>query len=1542
MADKDIFGFSGVKPYKPTEDSFGFSGVKPYKPEVLDSTEGMPWHEAADVSYSTYLKERDKFLDELKDARRLIKDEVMDHDSPFVKKVKDKVEKILELDRKWESKNKQERPEWYRQEEIAQKLEEGKEAAATRPDMSALSPTPAGRVRELFTPVFGPSPRQTKQAQWVKGDKPVKEKGWIEGFDLQQRGLIPSLIAKEGAEHAGFLDFPSFSEEARHTILGDSKWAKRGAGVVNAVTSMVESVVSPLGVATLGGAGLLPKAGKSIHAFFAADMTRAVVEHSPEVYELWKDPDATEQEKWEALSGQVLLATFAALSAKGVVSEKGIITEAAKSPAKAIEFTKGLGIYDHFARMAKRPESRGGKLETGRAKGEVLEKMEGETQAEFNKKVEEQRILEGIDSPVETPAEALKIKDIPLVEKPVAPEAVAAPDPIIRPDAPLKDREMAKDREIALDREMAKDREMVDADKLAEFRAELEAKGELGKGPEPLPETLPAPEIKPVPKADPLDSMTVKQLKAEAAKEEISLKGKKKKADIIAAIREWRAGKEKPTTITEPKSELPPDWQGRISPPEEIARQMREQQKIEDAAALEASREFLKGEEAVKPPIRDTVSRGAREVAEGFREQALSKFRPLERLEEMVLEKSGTERPAQDVAARFETLAGSSGKAELATRKFDRDIYDGIDSLAKSKSKDSSKVNADFNLYLFLKRTKNRLESDSKKKKVGNLTLDGVRGQLKALESEVGSDVMQGFGKLGAEFQKHADISLRLQVESGRMSKELYDLIKSENEFYAPFILRELGGWVDPKTGVETARNPLIDKAINKKAALDSVREIAKKIEGISSKDIKLKSLTDSMRSQLWQSVILAERNKAMLRLKEIAELDVDPKTGKIVGEFIKQLKKNEMPREGYGTVNVLHNGKKLRYELPSNSADVIKGLGTSPKGIVWSFLRGGAIPFKYGATTANIPFQFKNLFFADLPSAALMSKYGLGMNYKGKRSAGQVLASIKDIGPFLFGDAGYLKSLYSAISQGEGRMARKFDAQKLYEDAMDANVMRSTSQQQIIDPHSAFEYKLPNSDPRVLDSIGKITNMIEESFKIHGIQRALKLHGAKNVKELLERNPEAITEVRRYYGSPDFARFGKAMEHMNILYMFSNARMQGASRSVNRFAANTPEGKAARANLMTAVGVPAVMLYLHNLKNWEDELKDVPEYDKRNNFIVFLPWKIKRKLRSGEVIEGQDYLKIPKREDVKYISNAIENGLDFLRYKDPESITKIAAETIEDLSPTQLSLWGIVPSHPFVRGAAELGLQEQGYDIWRERPLLTDDMMRRKPEDRYRAGTSELAKRMGKIDLPVVGKTAPEKWERGVDIGSAGLFRQFIPRNLPEGRPDIFYRVPVKFLTKTFMASGYRESEEDVKNRERKRELDLEGGSEAFKLRNDAQSFISPFITRGMGLDNPKDQTAIYEAAKDAYPDYRTDPYSDMMVTAVEEALRPEKRDKDYLPNRPMQRGIRMLEILEPSSNARRKQKMKEWNASGKLTQRVVDLNKGLKEYLPLLRSKE
>jgi len=221
---------------------------------------------------------------------------------------------------------------------------------------------------------------------------------------------------------------------------------------------------------------------------------------------------------------------------------------------------------------------------------------------------------------------------------------------------------------------------------------------------------------------------------------------------------------------------------------------------------------------------------------------------------------------------------------------------------------------------------------------------------------------------------------------------------------------------------------------------------------------------------------------------------------------------------------------------------------------------------------------------------------------------------------------------------------------------------------------------------------------------------------------------------------------------------------------------------------------------------------------------------------------------------------------------------------------------------------------------------------MRRKPEDRYRAGTSDLAKWMGKSNLFWQGTSAPEKWEKGLEIGTAGGFRQFFPRNLPEGRPEIFYKIPVKFLTKTFMGSGFRETPEEIESRKRGKELELEGGSEAFKLRSDAQSFIAPFITDGMRLDNPEDKEEIHKAAIESYPDNR------QMIDAVRRILKMPSRVTDYLPSRPKQRGQRMLEILKPLNNTQAKQKMMEWYAGRKLTPDVVRLNEGLREYLPLL----
>ena len=1539
MAEKKSpFDFSNLKPYSPPsqeEQGFDFSNLKPYSPPVLDSTKEedqkeIPWHELASASYNFYNKERGRVFRDFYEVDNLIKEGIIDKDSPAAKKAYDDVTKIFELDERWESKNRLEQPEWYRQKNIREKLLESSMAAETRPDMSESAPSTLGKVREAFTPVVGPTLRQRKQADWLRGDEPIEEAGWIEGFDLQNRGLIPSLIQKQGADYSGFgvfrdkLGVDKVTERDVETVFGENKWAERGAGAANAVIDTVDSVLSPLGIMTAGAGTVLPKASKAIHGAFALDMTRAVVEHTPEIAEVWRDPNSTELERWEALSGHALLATFAYLSGRGVVSNRGVSLKEIKTPQKAIQAAREMGIFDSAKRIA--AERRG---DPSQAKRGTLERLPDESAADFNKRVAEQQLLEIAQTGEAAPKEAIPVKDVPIKDVPIKETQLveggkASDGIVVRPNSPISDY---RQRQIDL------------------FKKELAEKGELTK-PEVEPidtSSLPTPKLKPIEQVDPLAAETVKSLKEIALKEDISLTGKRKKSEIIEAINQARAEKEfmKEAAGLMDESPAPSSpkregfWSDELSPPDKIIREMKEQRDAEAPKELEGIQEAIFPEK--KSESINLIERGrefAKGSAESARSQFLSEFRPVERMQEQIFERAAEgkagELPTTDVAARFEALAGSSGQAEVVTRRFTRDLYENLlYDHAKNLKLDPKQLDGDFNTYLFLKRTRNRLVSDPNKKRVADFDISKVDRNLKTLNDKLGGDTMGVFDTMAQRFQSYADMSLRIQVESGRMSKELYNAIKKENDFYAPMLVKELGGWVDPKTGLPSKRNPLLDKANTKKAAIDSVRELTKKIEGM---DVlrEMEKPTEAMARQLYQSVILAQRNKAMLKLKEVADADS-------AGIFAKKLSKGESPEAGFGEVKVLENGKELRYSVPKDVADVIGGLGSLPQGKFWDTTRMLASPFKYGATTANIPFQFKNFFFSDLPSAALMSRYGLGMNYRGTNAGKQLLASIKDIGPFLFGDAGLVKSIYSAMSQGEGRSARLFDAEKLYEQAMEAGVMRSTSHKQVIDNFGqgrAMEYKLPDSDPRVLNTIGKITNVIEESFKIHGIQRALKLHGAKNVKELLERNPEAITEVRRMHGSPDFARFGSAMHFANILYIFSNARMQGAARSVSRLSANTPEGTAARARFTAAVGIPAATLWIWNQKNWNDEIDTVPDYDKRNNFIVFLPWKVKRTLRSGKVIEGQDYLRIPKREEVKYIANAVENSLDFAKNKDPESFGKIIEETAEDLFPLDMTgegyerLWGLVPSHPFARAAVEL-LPEQGYDVWRRQPLLTDEMMRRLPEDRYRDDTSDLAKGIG-TRMGV----SPEKVERAADIAFAGLYRQFAPRNLPEGRPELFYKPPTKWLAKPFLSSGFRESPIEKARRERAGQLSLEGGSERFNVNSEASEFISTL--RMSGISNEE----IMAAAMSSYP-MEQSPENRIMIQTVRRYLRQGPDATDPLPVQPKQRGIMMMEIIK-SDPQKSDEKIKEWMESGEMTREVLRLNKGLRDTVEFYREKE
>lgn len=99
----------------------------------------------------------------------------------------------------------------------------------------------------------------------------------------------------------------------------------------------------------------------------------------------------------------------------------------------------------------------------------------------------------------------------------------------------------------------------------------------------------------------------------------------------------------------------------------------------------------------------------------------------------------------------------------------------------------------DFQRYLAARRVIDRLDQQESKREAGeqsmrqtgNITRQDAEVQLQELEQKYGN--LDEFNARAEAFQEHMDTMLLNLVASGILSKEAYDQIKAENDFYAPF-----------------------------------------------------------------------------------------------------------------------------------------------------------------------------------------------------------------------------------------------------------------------------------------------------------------------------------------------------------------------------------------------------------------------------------------------------------------------------------------------------------------------------------------------------------------------------------------------------------------------------------------------------------------------------------------------------------------------------------------------------------------------------------
>lgn len=751
------------------------------------------------------------------------------------------------------------------------------------------------------------------------------------------------------------------------------------------------------------------------------------------------------------------------------------------------------------------------------------------------------------------------------------------------------------------------------------------------------------------------------------------------------------------------------------------------------------------------------------QIVEGVRTGLASKFRPIDKLAEDIGKAYGVTTP-KGISGIFEQLKGSTGKAEADIYRFDRDVS----RLVKGQERD-------FNAYMFLRRSLDRLRQDQaditravagedvkalNRRQVAGYTIPELEAKLALLESKLGPENLRQFEQAAEGYQQYMDSALRLQVESGRMSREVYDAIKAGNEFYAPFKVM--------KYFEEVARPEGTGRKI------DTVAEYTKAMEGIEDADFRLGDMLGAARQNLMLSRILAEKNNTMRRLAELSTFDPE-------GRFIIKLKPGQEAPRGMEAINVKEAGQTQQYAVNPDVAQAVQAYRGQGENIIVQMMGYAAVPLKVGATSGNIAFMVSNL-MADTPRAALMSRYGV-------RNPADLVRYPLD----------FVHSIYSSVV---GDVFKRDN--KLFLDFLDSGAAGGTVQEHLTPGALRFnpsnlEHRSRSFAKSVLYKLPELATAIEQTSKLVGVKRAMRTHGVASGKELAKQFPEAVTEIRRFSGSPDFGRQGKWTEQarLNLLYMFFNARLQGMTADIGRLGGRDGAKTAATSwvRLASAIGLPSAYLYaLNNSEEYRDDYASRPEQEKQNYWLIPKDSFITNE--QGETM--RDYWRIPKRESAKWMANLVESSLDFARDRSTDQFAAWSESMLEDISPINVTgetfqerMESMASSlNPLLKAPIEVA---SGRDLYRHRDIIPDFMQKASPENQYTERTPEVFRQLAET-MPDVSPEvfrSPLMLENMTRNLTAGLITQFLPSRPLEGREGI----ETTPLMRRFQAVPYTDS---------------------------------------------------------------------------------------------------------------------------------------------------
>lgn len=570
---------------------------------------------------------------------------------------------------------------------------------------------------------------------------------------------------------------------------------------------------------------------------------------------------------------------------------------------------------------------------------------------------------------------------------------------------------------------------------------------------------------------------------------------------------------------------------------------------------------------------------------------------------------------------QFEKTA--SGRAALKIQSFVNEIVNGRINGEKLGKLTGKKYEA-FQKYLIAKRVIDRLDTQEAKARAGE-DANRQTGNITRLDAEIMLDQLDteyditDFEKRGKAFQKHMDTMLQTMVASGLLSKEAYDNIKADNNFYAPFsvvqsqllasqdkqpvgisgIIKRIKG-IDyklPTTKGEalTMINSLGDALNNntispeeyfstsfqilndaKNDGLITEKEYNQHIANLENPGFALNDILDAGANMIYKAEGMALRNSMLQRLfaykasdKEgLFIQDVDGfKTATLPDGSVRKVAKplDQIKVDpGMAPIKLRVDGKDVIVAVNKNAAEKLTQMSNYETATILKVANVFNKLFRAAVITLSPGFQAVNMMI-DFVRTSMLSRYG--------PLAGKGLTQP------LVNAALYMPQYIEALLHSAlGNVGIKTDTYKQW---MNSDSFSKGMFDNLFDNEKRIKEVSAPLAKRVLMNFIKLHwievpgSILEQTHKIATHQRGMSVEGLKpemvtamlasiinrninpnmSATELKDAMDRLNYEVQNFAGSPNFPQTHKFMKATSIFLQFFSARVKGEMTDYRRVA---------------------------------------------------------------------------------------------------------------------------------------------------------------------------------------------------------------------------------------------------------------------------------------------------------------------------------------------------------------------------------------------------